>query len=628
MREVEIAKEKQESTPGTLRKYVPEGEALRKALIESDVTGLALYGIKEDDREAYWRRLAASPDHKATIDEIREEFVRLEKAPTPDLPYSLFMLYRKQGTRREYESAYFERRRRLNTFALLALLEPEREEYGELLADAIWAICDEYTWSVPAHAPDSNARGHVDLFAAETGFTLSEIAVLFGDRLPPLIRERMSQELEERIFRPYLEGPGFQWETFTHNWSAVCAGSIASAAMLAMPSGDPRLAAIIERAIGSVECYLEGFGEDGACLEGINYWIYGFGYYCYFADLLYRRTGGKADLFAPEKVHRIATFPQKSYLAGDLAVNFSDSSARKKLPLGLLHYLAERYPDVEVPPAELRAAYTEDHCSRWAPILRGFLWFDPSKGGSDWAATDEYLPDAKWLVSRQKTGAGTFGFAAKGGHNDEPHNHNDIGQFILLAGRETFVSDLGSGEYTADYFGPRRYEYDCNGSQGHAVPIVNGAGQLPGRESAGTVLEAVCGEEEARFAIEMSSAYRQEALTSLVRSFVWRKAELPSLTLTDEYAFSAPPESVAERIVTRLSPQAESGSVLLRGEAGLALRIAYDPSELEARSEKRTYRGHMGREETWHALDFVKKSREPNFKIELRFDFEKTEETN
>ncbi|GJM76376.1 hypothetical protein HMSSN036_85920 [Paenibacillus macerans] len=114
------------------------------------------------------------------------------------------------------------------------------------------------------------------------------------------------------------------------------------------------------------------------------------------------------------------------------------------------------------------------------------------------AGGELFLPDAQWLVSRHRSAAGSFGFAAKGGHNGEPHNHNDLGHFILIAGRDTFAADLGSGEYTADYFGAGRYRYDCNGSQGHSVPIINGRHQAEGERHAAVVLEKAAGERGMR----------------------------------------------------------------------------------------------------------------------------------
>ena len=44
-----------------------------------------------------------------------------------------------------------------------------------MLEDTIWAICDEYTWSLPAHISwAKDERTDVDLFASETGYALSE----------------------------------------------------------------------------------------------------------------------------------------------------------------------------------------------------------------------------------------------------------------------------------------------------------------------------------------------------------------------------------------------------------------------------------------------------------------------
>ena len=44
------------------------------------------------------------------------------------------------------------------------------------------------------------------------------------------------------------------------------------------------------------------------------------------------------------------------------------------------------------------------------------------------AASQIILPDAQWSICRSRHGAG---MAAKGGHNGEPHNHNDVGSFFI-----------------------------------------------------------------------------------------------------------------------------------------------------------------------------------------------------
>ena len=96
----------------------------------------------------------------------------------------------------------------------------------------IWSICDEYTWCLPAHLnaeSPGGIKGTIDLFSAETGFTLSEIRMSPRDHLPSPLISRIEEEVEARLFTPFLSHE-HGWETATHNWSAVCAGSIGSAA--------------------------------------------------------------------------------------------------------------------------------------------------------------------------------------------------------------------------------------------------------------------------------------------------------------------------------------------------------------------------------------------------------------
>nr|WP_238357744.1 heparinase II/III family protein [Cohnella zeiphila] len=595
---------------------------VKEALAQGAPADLGWY-YPGGDAAGFWRRALREPGYADMLEEVREEGRRLRGTPIPELKYSLFTIYVERGSRREYEQAYFERRRRLNTFALLSMTEPDEPGYLEELIDIVWAICGEYTWCVPAHVPgtDAQIRETIDLFSAETGFALAEISLLLGDRLPRLVRERVERELEIRLFGPFTTRESFHWESMRNNWSAVCAGSVGSAALLSVRDPD-RLAQIARRTFRSLDCFLEGYGEDGACPEGLNYWTYGFGYYVYYADLLGKRTGGEIDLFGGEKVRHIAQFQQKAYLGGDRVANFSDSSPRARFQPGLTHYLAGRYPGTEVPPLRQRAAFTDDHCSRWAHAFRNLLWLNPGLGGADWPAADYYLPDAQWMVSRHLSPAGAFGFAAKAGHNAESHNHNDIGQFLLLADGETFVADLGSGEYTKTYFGEGRYEYDCNGSQGHTVPVVDGTFQAEGEESAARVLEASVGEEEDRFRFQMASAYRVPQLESLVRGFVWRKGERPSLEVTDEFRFAKAPGEAVERIVSLLAPELTEDGVLLRGTGDRVLNIRFDGSLLEPRIERRTYRAHLGRETAWYAIDFVPKVPVPlQWTVSLLFEF-------
>ena len=82
------------------------------------------------------------------------------------------------------------------------------------------------------------------------------------------------------------------------------------------------------------------------------------------------------------------------------------------------------------------------------------------------------------LCKKQK-----YSFTAKGGHNDEMHNHNDLGCFQIVKNNKRVIVDIGAGEYTREFFGGGRYGdkvFVC-GSQSHSVPIIDGALQKWGK---------------------------------------------------------------------------------------------------------------------------------------------------
>jgi hypothetical protein len=571
--------------------------------------------------------IAASVRHAPLLEEIRAEATRHLDQPIPELTYTLFRQYRETGSRSEYDRVYFERRKRLTTLAIAAWLEPEHEGCATGLHDVLWSILNEYTWCLTAHLPQDGDPIHIDLFAAETAFALSEILALMGDRLPEELASRIRAETDRRVLRPFLlRNERFDWETAEHNWASVCGGSVGAAALYLLEDED-ELAQVLERALSAMTHYVRGFGNDGVCLEGYLYWQYGFGYYVYFADLVKQRTCGAVDLFAAEKVHQIALFEQKSFLHGRRIVNFSDALPESGLFLGLSHYLSRIYPDGFVPEDTMRAAYRDDHCGRWAPAIRNLLWVDGQSvsDGQPWPADAYAMPEAQWYVCRTEadTASGSnraCAWAAKGGHNGEPHNHNDIGHFMLCAGDTSLLVDLGSGLYTRDYFGPNRYSILCNSSAGHSVPIVNGQHQRAGADARAQVIEASTREGEVRFAVEMSAAYEVESLRGLERRFAWHEAER-CLELTDSYTCEGPLDSFVERFMTMVEPAGlGEGCVRIAADGeGARVDIVYDASRFDWAVQTLVHVDHFGREVACYAVDFALRAPERAGTVAFRF---------
>ncbi|HIW34616.1 MAG TPA: heparinase II/III-family protein [Candidatus Paenibacillus intestinavium] len=567
------------------------------------------------------KRLREDASLVSIIGEVEAEANRMLKETEPKLTNALFRMYEETGERIPYERAYFEKRKRLNTFAIMSLLRSEQKDYREALLHTAWSICDEETWCLPAHYEEEQGLlCSIDLFAAETGFALAELDTLLEDNLPSALRERIAMEIEHRLLRPFMEEGPYRWEQLENNWSAVCAGSIGAAALYLIKDTN-RLSLLLVRVLDAMDYFLAGYGADGACVEGYSYWQYGFGYYVYFFSLLKEATSGGIDGFASNKVKEIALFQQRCFSGGDTIINFSDALPRSGIFMGLTWRLYDEYADIVLPNPSLRASYAADHCGRWAPAIRNLLWVarqsksknstidcDDKLEAESWPSISHYMPNAGWFISRiVKENGSTYCFAAKGGHNAEPHNHNDCGHFILHADGEAYLADLGSGMYTKSYFGPERYSFWCNGSQGHSVPIVEGKGQLEGSESHAKVTNMSISPEEDSVEMEFSAAYPEvQELLSLERSFRWNKEGLPTLTLYDRAVFEDNlSKKLTERFITMIEPKLEGeGRVTLTGKHRMT--IEYDDARWTPVITVRSDMDHFGKERQWYTLDFVR----------------------
>lgn len=351
--------------------------------------------------------------------------------------------------------------------------------------------------------------------------------------------------------------------------------------MYLMKDEPERLNALLERLQRSLTHYIGGFAEDGTCMEGLDYFSYGFAYYVGFAEMLYRYTNGKTDLLAQEKCHKIALFQQKCYFPSGRTLSFSDGNSRDSYRMGLSCYLAMRYPDMVLPPVSVARGFEGDSCFRFLCNLRDVLWTRdylkeeekkqaaesvPGESyaakGKESAKTDEnkvmVLTAAQWNIAHGKSGGG---MACKGGNNGEPHNHNDVGSFLYMLGDEMLLTDLGAGEYTKQYFGPERYQILCNSSFGHSVPILDGEGQKAGAEYGCSSFSA---DGRGGCEIHFAHAYGDSRVKELVRSFSY-DPETEVLEIADELEAEGD-VPLWENLVTQCRPEIRNGQVWIVGE--------------------------------------------------------------
>jgi hypothetical protein len=143
------------------------------------------------------------------------------------------------------------------------------------------------------------------------------------------------------------------------------------------------------------------------------------------------------------------------------------------------------------------------------------------------------------LISRNAVGP-AFAVALKGGNNDEPHNHNDVGSFSVVCGRDMLICDPGGEVYTARTFGPHRYDSKVLNSYGHAVPIIADTLEKAGADARGIFVETNFTDASDRLKMDYRSAYPVPDLQKLERTFVFNRGASPSLIVSDDVQFASP----------------------------------------------------------------------------------------
>ena len=517
--------------------------------------------------------------------EARRRFLEAGEAerekPLAALPLSLWREFLRTGRRAGWEEACFSRRARLCALVCAECVEYQGR-YLDLIAETLWAICEESGWQLPAHnsyirdtpqlpLPDPS-RPVVDLFAAEAGALLSTVHFLLGPELDaacPGLTARIRWEVRRRVMEPYLRDH-FWWmgngSEPMCNWTSWCTQNLLLCFFLLPEVTQEERRAAVRQAAYSLDCFLKDYGPDGCCNEGAQYYRHaGLTLWGALHILSAAAPGAFGPLFREEKIRNIAEYIRNVHVEGPYYLNFGDCSplagrcgAREYLfarAVGspALAALAAADFRADPDPDRLTAQDSSSRINLWYRLLTAFTEAElracPAAASP---AGDVWYPSTGIFAARR----GAWVLGAKMGSNGDSHNHNDTGSVTVYKEGRPFLIDIGVESYTQKTFSPRRYEIWTMQSGWHNLPTFDGVMQRDGADYAARGIRTGEGWIEA----DLAGAYPPVPGLGSYR----RRAEITAegVRITDQTDW---PGRVELTLMTRAQPRREPEGLVLEG---------------------------------------------------------------
>ncbi len=493
---------------------------------------------------------------------------------------------------------------RANHKALQALTIAELAEgegrFMDAIIDGVWFLC-ETSWIHSAHLsfqqdrsglPDRN-EPTIELVVGDIGAQMAWTYYFLKeefDKVSPLINRRIVEEVNRNLIDPYFARDDYWWMGFggkqVNNWNPWINYNVLQALML-IEKDPERVRQGVWKLMRSTDYFFSMYHEDGACDEGPTYWSGASGYALKFLDLLAKVTGNKVDIFGSPLLRNMAQYIYRVHIGGNYFVNFADSAPQVSPSPGILYQYGKLIGD----PAMMRFA---------SFMARQNNSFKNGTNGYFASALDElfmykeiidcppaepltgsyWFKDTQICTARDEAGKSTgFFFAAKGGHNQESHNHNDAGSCILYYDALPVLIDAGVGTYTRQTFGPERYTIWTMQSDYHNLPLINGTAQKHGREFAAHNQQYNATARTVSYQVDIAPAYPQEAnVKSWIRNYTLRRKK--EFIITDKWELSACNKPSELHLMTCCEVEIDGNkNITLAGEAG-KFGLEYDKALL------------------------------------------------
>jgi hypothetical protein len=506
------------------------------------------------------------------------------------LPTSIFAQFKENGNRTTYEQLCFEKRRQLAALVMAEVADGKGRFLPEII-DGIGSFCEETWWGIPAHykykVPETGEQT-VDLFNAETASLMAWTCYVLRpqlDRFSPLLVQRVGRELQRRILTPALKG-SYWWKKAGMNWNPWICSNWLSCVLLFETDRQKQLEAV-GQILDCMDAFINSYPEDGGCDEGPGYWDRAAASLYECLALLDAATGGKIDARQNPKLRAMASYAYKTYIGNGYVLSFADSHDNRYMQqLNIVYPFACYLDDATMRRFAKFIGEDKDYLHQAAqlydrsgnfPTLGRELFFLHSIGNFQREEAAEPRLQQVWLKDLQiwTARSGQLFAAMKGGHNDESHNHNDVGEFVVYADGEPLLVDPGVGEYTSKTFSKERYTIWTMQSGYHNLPQINGCDQHDGMNYKARVISS----SKTSLTLELAGAYPEEAaVSSWQRTVAMGKKEVK---ITERYVLREQKTDTRLMLLTPVRPDVSRQGMVSLGHYVLQ----YDPRQLTASVE-------------------------------------------
>lgn len=444
-----------------------------------------------------------------------------------------YLAFERTGNRQMMEKP-FEANNRAIADLLIAELAEGKGRFTDQLMNGVFHACEMTSWALAAHIivqPTKRALPSydypvIDLTSGDLSGLLSWTYYFMHrsfDKVDPEISRRLRHELQTRMLDPYVNNDSYWWMgrnyngRMLNNWNPWCNSNALMCFMLLENDLD-KLAQGVYLTMESVDKFLNYIKADGACEEGPSYWGHAAGKTLDYLELLSAITGGKVNIFAEPMIRNMGEYISRSYIGNGWVVNFADASARGEGNAYLIYRFGKAVDSDELKgfAALMRKSPSLPHNGR--DIFRTLASIAIDKELQQTAPIHENRPFT-WYPETEfcylSTKEGVF-LAAKGGYNDESHNHNDVGTCSVWMDQTPVLIDAGVGTYTRQTFSSERYTIWTMQSNFHNLPMINGVPEKYGKKYKATEVKA----GKNTFSANIATAYPKEAnVRKWIRSY-------------------------------------------------------------------------------------------------------------